>query len=316
MPHRVGVRGAVRGDRGLLHAHRRQVQKLVEDPRGDRVERPALVVGEPALQLCELGLANLLGPRPQRRDRGHDVERRLPGPEALGLLGDELLGPLGLGATAGERLGDDGLEVVDVVEEAAVEPLIAGSRSRGTAMSMKKSGVRRRCAGTSAGGARAPGRSSTRRRRRPRRAGSRRSSSLSASPPKRAASSRAARSVRFATNAISAPRDARFAAASSPIRPAPIEQHAAPVQLAEHLRRERRRGRRDRRRALADRGLGAHALADGERLAEHAVEQRPGRNRLVGGTHLAEDLALARDERVEPGGDPEEMQRGGSSRRR
>ena len=41
------------------------------------------------------------------------------------------------------------------------------------------------------------------------------------------------------------------------------------------------------------------------------VEQRPGLDGLVGGPHLAEDLALARHERVEPGGDPEEMQRGG-----
>ena len=46
-----------------------------------------------------------------------------------------------------------------------------------------------------------------------------------------------------------------------------------------------------------------------ERLAEHVVEQRPGRAGLEGVAHLAEDLALAGDERVEPGGDAEEVER-------
>ncbi len=74
-----------------------------------------------AVDLRELGRPDLLGARAQRRDRRHDVERRSPRAELLGLLGDELLPALRLGAPAGERLGDDGLEVVDVVEETAVE---------------------------------------------------------------------------------------------------------------------------------------------------------------------------------------------------
>ena len=74
-----------------------------------------------AAELRELGGADLLGVGAQRRDRRHDVERGAPLAEALGLLDDEPLGHLGLGAPAGERLGDDRLEVVDVVEEAAVE---------------------------------------------------------------------------------------------------------------------------------------------------------------------------------------------------
>ena len=65
--------------------------------------------------------ADLLGARAQRRDRRHDVERRLPGAEAVGLLGDDRLGALGLAPPAGEGLGDDRLEIVDVVEVAAVE---------------------------------------------------------------------------------------------------------------------------------------------------------------------------------------------------
>ena len=47
-----------------------------------------------------------------------------------------------------------------------------------------------------------------------------------------------------------------------------------------------------------------------ERLAEEAVEQRAGGADLEGVPHLAEDLALARHERVEAGGDAEQVQRG------
>ncbi len=46
-----------------------------------------------------------------------------------------------------------------------------------------------------------------------------------------------------------------------------------------------------------------------QRLPEEPVEQRARRARLVGGAHLAEDLALARHHRVEPGCDPEEVER-------
>ncbi len=91
--------------------------------------------------------------------------------------------------------------------------------------------------------------------------------------------------------------------------PGAEQQHAAAGELAEDLLRERGRGRRDRGRALADRGLDAHLPADVQRLAEEPVEQRPGRAGLEGGAHLAEDLALAGHERVEPGGDAEEVER-------
>src|SRR5437868_5083280 len=40
-----------------------------------------------------------------------------------------------------------------------------------------------------------------------------------------------------------------------------------------------------------------------------AIAERPRRCRVVGGAHLAEDLALARHERVEPGRDAEEVER-------
>ena len=61
----------------------------------------------------------------------------------------------------------------------------------------------------------------------------------------------------------------------------------------------------------ADRGLGAGPLAHFDRVAERARQQRPA-GRLVLGrvprlAHLAEDLALADDHRVEAGGHAEEV---------
>ena len=47
-----------------------------------------------------------------------------------------------------------------------------------------------------------------------------------------------------------------------------------------------------------------------ERLAEEPVEHRPGGADLEGAPHLAEDLALAGDHRVEAGGDPEQVESG------
>ena len=88
------------------------------------------------------------------------------------------------------------------------------------------------------------------------------------------------------------------------------QQHAPAVELAEHLRRERRGSRRDRGRALTDRGLAPNALAERQRLAEDPVEQPSGRDGLERSTHLAEDLAFARDERVEPRRHPEQVQGG------
>jgi len=57
---------------------------------------------------------------------GTTSERRAPGPEPLRFLRDELLCTFGLGSAPGERLGDDRLEVVDVVDKAAVEPMDRG----------------------------------------------------------------------------------------------------------------------------------------------------------------------------------------------
>ena len=271
------------------------------------------------LGLRELGRADLLGPRAQRGDRGHDVERGLPLAEALGLLGDDRLGPLRLAPPAGEALGDDRLEVVDVVEVAAVE--LVRWRGRGRAGRRGRSGTAAGpCAGT--GGRRprareheARARSSTRRRRRPRRARPRARSSASGSAPKRAASSSAALASPVGDERRSS---------------APRADEAPGRELADLARRRRaaRAARRGRRRPAArarrrqttptpgSRAIAVsrpHLLAGVQRLAEEPVEHGPGRAGLVRGAHLAEDLALAGHERVEPGGDAEEVQAAASS---
>ena len=88
-------------------------------------------------------------------------------------------------------------------------------------------------------------------------------------------------------------------------------EHAALGEVAEGAARQLDRHRGDRDAALADRGLLAGAATGGERAAEEAVEDRPGRSldqrQLVGALDLALDLGLADDHRVEPGGDPEEV---------
>ena len=79
----------------------------------------------------------------------------------------------------------------------------------------------------------------------------------------------------------------------------------------EDLLRERGGGRGDGRWALADRRLDPCAASGVECHAEGAVEQRAGSARFEGVAHLAEDLPLAGHERVEAGGDPEQVQRCG-----
>src|SRR5215213_1845064 len=86
----VGIDATVGSRCGrLLQPHRRKVQELVDDLRRQRLDRPPILLGESAqaaLEPLQLAGANLLGPSAQRRDRGHDVERRLPCTKALRLL--------------------------------------------------------------------------------------------------------------------------------------------------------------------------------------------------------------------------------------
>ena len=91
----------------------------------------------------------------------------------------------------------------------------------------------------------------------------------------------------------------------------PDEHDPPSLEAVEHLLGERRRGSRDGRGALADRGLDPGPSARLERHPEEPVEERARRRRLEGVPHLAQDLALAGHERVEPGRDAEEVERGG-----
>ena len=88
----------------------------------------------------------------------------------------------------------------------------------------------------------------------------------------------------------------------------------ASLEVAEDLAREGDRGEAHGHRARAEARLGPHALAHGEGRVEQPVQDGPGRLRFgrdrVRVLHLAEDLRLADDERVEARGDAEEMPRG------
>src|SRR4029077_12165796 len=76
---------------------------------------------EPRPRALQLAFADLLCKRAKRRDRRDDVARRLPGPESLRLLEHDLLGTAGLAPPPREALRHDALQVVDVVQVAAVE---------------------------------------------------------------------------------------------------------------------------------------------------------------------------------------------------
>ena len=91
------------------------------------------------------------------------------------------------------------------------------------------------------------------------------------------------------------------------------DRDAPAAEVAENLARERDGRVAHRDRARAEAGLGPHPLADGERRVEQPVEHRA-RRVGVGGErvrvlHLAENLRLAHDERVEAGRDAEQVAR-------
>ena len=89
------------------------------------------------------------------------------------------------------------------------------------------------------------------------------------------------------------------------------EQRPAVLDAAQRGGRELDRGSRDRLGHVREARLGAHPLARPERILEEPVQQRPGRaggqRGVVGLAHLAENLRLARHERVEPGRHAEEV---------
>src|SRR5438874_9619710 len=274
------------------------MQELVHDLGGHGFDRPPLALVEPSeerFRLLQLRLPDLLRPCPQRGDCRHDLEGRMPLVELLRLGRDDRLGTFGLPPAEGQGLDDDLLEVADVEEVAAVELAYRGVEiTRNREIDQQEPPP-------------APGAQRLRHYGRlehePRRIG------------------RCDDDVNFRKLLVDllalrlAIRDERdLGAAAAEIAGGLLahlacteEENGAFLETAEDLLREGGGGGGDRSGALPDRGLRAHLAARMERLPKDAIEQRPGRSELVRDPNLAEDLALARNERIEPRSDAEEM---------
>jgi hypothetical protein len=91
------------------------------------------------------------------------------------------------------------------------------------------------------------------------------------------------------------------------------DQDIEPLEVAEDFPGERDGREAHRHRAFTQARFAADALADAERGCEQAVRERPCRFEPAGrgerALHLPEDLGLADDERVEPGGHAEQVGR-------
>ncbi len=80
-------------------------------------------------------------------------------------------------------------------------------------------------------------------------------------------------------------------------------------EIAEHLLGKSCGRRRNRCRALSDRGLHPNALPVCSAWRKSRSRNGPADAGFERRPHLAEDLSLAGNERVEPGGDAEEVER-------
>lgn len=138
------------------------------------------------------------------------------------------------------------------------------------------------------------------------------SASPIASPPKRSAIWAAVSTVRFATNVIVAPRDTRFAAASFACVASADEAGCGDRGARRTPGRLARRRRTGLRQGFSPIAISARTrLPTPSALAERPIEDTPSRGRFERASHLSEDLALARKERIEARGDAEQVQHGG-----
>ena len=178
-------------------------------------------------------------------------------------------------------------------------------------MSMRKSGRPLRSGRTSSTcSARQdePGALGRRERRCPTSRGGRRCSRARALAAEASASERAASAERLATKRP-APARGEVGDASSPVSPAPMSRTwrsrsspntcSASAAAAEETEAGSRRSRSRCARACRS-----------KRLPNRRSSSGPGAAPVVRGAHLAEHLAFAEDDRVEPGGDAEEVARG------
>ena len=132
-------------------------------------------------------------------------------------------------------------------------------------------------------------------------------------PSTAAASVSACAGVRLVTSIRPTPCARRCCAVSVLDLSGAHHQHASALQPAEDLARQRHRGVAHRHGAFAERGLAAHALADAERPVKQPAQHRPGAlalgRHLERVLHLAQDLRLADDQRVEARRHPEQVPR-------
>ena len=139
-----------------------------------------------------------------------------------------------------------------------------------------------------------------------------------ARPPSRAASACAVANVRLAIDDLPDLLRLQVHAGQLGHLAGAEDQHVEPLQVAEDLLRQRDRRVADRHGAFAEAGLGAHALADGERRVNSRLVSAPVTWRsLAFGVRvldLAEDLRLADDQRIEAGGDAKQVPRGSAPR--
>ena len=318
---RVGVQLAARGAGGVLQADGRLVEQLVDDAAGERLDRVTRAAGRGRRAWRGGGRA-----RPARTssawarsdgDERRHLARGALDPVAVELVGDDLAHLADLLAALRERLLAERPQVVDVEQGHAEHLARAGVDVAGHGDVDDEQRRARRARSITRFDVAALDedvrwRRWTRAARRTRRArrGSRRAGS--ARPPTRAASSAARDAVRLATTI------SRDAGAGE------RERHAFA-----HARRRRARGRGGRRASRG--GSVASATAADETdtawrpmavsvrarlptsIAWRNVRDRsgplaPSRSATLPRlADLAEDLALADDHRVEPGGDAEEV---------
>src|ERR671923_808167 len=298
---------------GLLQPHDRLVQELVHDLARQRFDGTPLgvrQVGQPRARLRELATPDRLGPLPQRRDCRHRIERREPVVESLAFRSDDLLGLGRLAAAAAQALLDDHLEVVDVVEEAAVQRLDAGieiPRDGKVDEKERPPLACRKCALDLL-----PRENGVGRARRRDDDVCLLELSVDALERQRGAAEALGEGGRTVDRPVG--NEGQLGAALDEVPGRHLadlsgadDEDPPAGEVSEHLRSEGRRGGRDGGRALADRGFGADALAGMERLPEEPVEERPDRAALVRRADLTLDLSFARDQRIEPGGDAKEV---------
>ncbi len=269
---------------------------------------------KPRPRLLDLVLADLLPALAQLHQQGHDVQRLAPGHELLDLALDDGLGRRRFLATLAKVGLGHGLQVVEVVDEDARHLGGVGiDVARHCDVDQEEGPVPPCRLGRLHVGARDHD---------PR--GSRPAdhdlglAQLFAQGLEGSGSSAECRRQLRGPLEVAAPEDRGPGPAAHQVAGRQLAHLAGPhqedvtvAQLAEDLLGELHRDERDRDRVVADARLRSRPLGGGHRSVPERVQDRPERGRgrgiLVGRLHLAQDLRLTEDHRVEAGRDPEDV---------